>query len=196
MQALSVLKTKKPWHWWVAWKSSKRIYCEINKPLVSQQEKEAAHIYEPLSRLKRHQLDSKKRSMFSRWCEQSWDYGGGKLRGKYAHKVLPLFKSFPVDTGTTDPTMHCLETPSSLACCGPTPVQLPSSPLFPPWGFLDGPLLLWPSSNCCSQGSVLGPSLLSLSMHPYILMSTPLPFNDLHSSQSQAQISLSLCFAF
>ena len=74
---------------------------------------------------------------------------------------------------------------------------LPLAPLALPSGssfllsFLEGPLFLWPSSHCgVLRALSLAPSLLSLSVHPHLLMSTPFnTFSDPHPSQSQAQNS-------
>ena len=65
------------------------MYCEINKPLVSQQEKDAVHIMNHCIGAKRHQLKPNfkicSRDDVSR--AENW---GGELQGKYGHKRFPL----------------------------------------------------------------------------------------------------------
>ena len=64
------------------------MYCEINKPLVSQQEKDAVRIISHCIGAKRHQLKPNLKI-----CSQDVsraEKGGGELQGKYGHKMFLL----------------------------------------------------------------------------------------------------------
>ena len=66
------------------------MYCEINKPLVSQQEKDAVRIMSYCIGAKRHQLKPNLKV-----CSQDdvsrAEKGGGELQGKYGHKMFLLW---------------------------------------------------------------------------------------------------------
>lgn len=65
------------------------MHCEINKPLVSQQEKDAVHIMSHCIGAKRHQLEPNLKI-----CSQDdvsrAENRGAESQSKYGHKMFPL----------------------------------------------------------------------------------------------------------